>query len=330
MLWPTIEQDHNTVPEHATCRIVFVHGRKPKPSPEQYRPALFRCLVEGVRRADPEVADELSRQEGCFRLARWSDLFYASERDFQRDREAIERLVEQDGPSEADRNEARSMGRRFKRVVYRVGDRFPGLVERFADEWIRDTVLDSRRYVENHDGLGSAVRRRIAGELQRAAHGARHLMVIGHSLGSAAVYDALWELTHVERRPLSVDWFVTLGSPLGTRFIQRKLLGWDRRGRERYAHGIRHWLNFTTVGDLAALDPSIADDFQPMLELGLLESLKDFDGDLYGSFRGPAGLNVHRSYGYLVQPAVGRVVAGWWRASGCGSAPASAAGGPRG
>jgi hypothetical protein len=284
-----------------------------------YRSALWRCLVEGVRRADPDVAEELSRHDECFRLAYWADLFYAGGREFERDRAAIERLVEQSGPTEADRAEARSTGRRLKRMVYSIGDRFPGLVERFADAWIRDTLEDSRRYVEDRDGLGSAVRRRIAAELRAAAREVRHLVVIGHSLGSVAVFDTLWDLTHEQRCPLSVDRFVTLGSPLGTRFIQRDLLGRDRRGREAYPHGIRHWLNFTTVGDLAALDPSVEDDFQPMLDLGLVESLADFNGDLYGSFRGPAGLNVHRSYGYLVQPAVGKVVADWWRESRCGS-----------
>lgn len=324
MLSPTTAKDHNTVPEPATCRIVFVHGRKPKPPPDLYRPALWRCLVEGVRRADPDLAGELSRHEEVFRLAYWADLFYAWERDFERDRAAIDRLVEQGGSTAADRAEARSVSRRFKRMVYSIGDRFPGLVERFADDWIRDTLEDSRRYVEDRDGLGSAVRQRLAGELRAAAHGARHLMVIGHSLGSVAVFDTLWELTHEQRRPLSVDWFVTIGSPLGTRFIQRGLLGRERRGRGRYPHGIRRWLNFTTVGDLAALDSSVEDDFHPMLEQGLVEALADYHGDLYGSFRGPAGLNVHRSYGYLVQPAVGRVVADWWRQ--CGRGPETAKG----
>lgn len=317
MLSPVIDQDHNTVPERFPCRIVFVHGRKPKPPAALYRPALWRCLLEGVRRADPGAADELSAHPESFRLCRWSDLFYAGDRDFERDRAAIERLIEQPGPTAADRAEARSWRRRVKRLVYAVGDRFPRLVERFADPWMRDTLNDSRRYVENRDGLGAAVRERVAGALEDAGRDAEHLVVIGHSLGSVAVYEALWELTHVRQRPLAVDWLLTIGSPLGTHFIRRQLLGQDREGTGRFPHGIRHWLNFTTTGDMAALDPSIQDDFRPMRELGLVASLADFDGELYGAYRGPDGLNVHRSYGYLVQPAVGRVLADWWRAS-CG------------
>lgn len=294
-------------------RIVFVHGRKPKPPAEIYRSALWRCLLEGVRRARPAARDALAGHEDCFRLLRWSDLYYSSDRDFERDREAIDRLIEQGGATRADREEATSWQRRLKRMVYQVGDRYPWLVERFADEWIRATVADTRRYLEDHNGLGSAARQRVMRGLESTTADGARIMVLAHSLGSVIVYDALWELTHVHGRPLSVDWFITLGSPLGTRFIQRGLLGRDRAGAARYPAGIRHWCNFTARGDLAALDPHLYDDFEPMLELGLLESLDDSPGDIFGSFRNAAGLNVHRSYGYLVQPAVGRIVAEWFR-----------------
>lgn len=309
----------NTVPDTETPaerRVVFVHGRRPKPPASLYRPALWRCLLEGVRRADPGTVDALSSHPECFVLAPWSDLFYSSQRDFELDRPAIESLLSGSGPTAADRAEARSWTRRIKRSVYSIGDRFPWLVEHFADPWIRDTVADARRYIDDRDGLGHAVRDRVRGILEDAAAQCDRLMIIGHSLGSVVVYDALWELTHVHGRPLEVDWLLTLGSPLGTRFVHRGLSGRDRAGAERYPHGIRHWRNFTTEGDLAALDPTVEDDFAPMLEHGLLESLADNGEPMYGSFRNEAGLNVHRSYGYLVQPAVGRVVSGWIKEGG--------------
>lgn len=301
------------IPSGGRRRIVFVHGRKPKPPASVYRPALWRCLLEGVRRADPEAAESLSDDPERFRLARWSDLFYSSDRDFDLDREAVEVLLNQPGPTQADREEAESWSRRVKRLFYSLGDRFPWLVERFADPWIRETVTDARRYLENRDGLATAVRERVADVLDEAAAGADGLMILGHSLGSVVVYDVLWQMTHERQRPLPVDWLVTLGSPLGTRFVRSNLLGHRCRGERRYPHGIRHWRNFTATGDLAALDPDVHDDFEPMLGLGLLQSLADHREPLYGSFRNRFGLNVHRSYGYLVQPAVGRVVAEWFR-----------------
>lgn len=300
----------------ARRRIIFVHGRKPKPSPRLYRPALWQCLVEGVRRADPAAAASLDTRPEVFQLAYWADLFYADERDFGLDREAIDRLLKQTTPSDVDRDEARNPSRRLKRLIYSIGDRYPWLVQLFADQWIRETLADTRRYLEDRDGLGTAVRERVMRELEVASAGGERLMIMGHSLGSVIVFDALWELTHVHGTPLPVEWFVTLGSPLGTRFIQKDLLGHGREGAERFPRGIRHWRNFTTQGDVAALDPDVADDYRPMLELGLLESLADHEERIYGSFRNAAGLNVHRSYGYLVQPAVGRIIATWLNGSG--------------
>jgi len=66
-------------------------------------------------------------------------------------------------------------------------------------------------------------------------------------------------------------------------------------------------------GDLTALDPTVRDDFKPMLELGLVDSITDVNGGIFNYFRDDEGLNVHRSYGYLANPRVGEVIANWWK-----------------
>ena len=60
------------------------------------------------------------------------------------------------------------------------------------------------------------------------------------------------------------------------------------------------------------MDRRFADDYAPMLRLGLVESISDQTG-LFNYFRGPEGLNVHKCYGYLVNPHTAAAVAGWWR-----------------
>jgi hypothetical protein len=139
------------------------------------------------------------------------------------------------------------------------------------------------------------------------------ILIIAHSMGSVITYDALWELTHIEKNPGQVDLFLTLGSPLGMRFTQKRLRGARERGTQRYPHDIRHWINLTAQGDLTALDPTLRDDYQAMLELGLIESITDVNGGIFNYFRNEAGLNVHRSYGYLANPRVGEVIARWWK-----------------
>jgi len=305
----------------APRRILFVHGRKPKPPPEIFRPPLWRCVLEGVRRVDPEAEASMRGNPECFRLVSWYDIFYDTDRDIAQDLDGIERVIRIKEAAPEDVAEASSWHRRLRRALYRLSDRFPALMERFADQWIRDTVGDTLRYLQDSDGLATRVRERVIEALEEARREGARVLLIGHSLGSVAAYEALWVLSHERRRPLPVDLFMTLGSPLGTHFIQRALLGYHSAGSGRFPHGIRRWHNLATVGDLAALDPDVADDFAPMLELGLLETLRDNTRELYGAFRSAAeGLNVHRSYGYLVQPAVGELVGGWWRGGGSAGA----------
>jgi len=46
-----------------------------------------------------------------------------------------------------------------------------------------------------------------------------------------------------------------------------------------------------------------------MLERGLVESIEDHSHGIYNFFSSDEGLNCHRSYGYLVNPAVGSIIA---------------------
>jgi hypothetical protein len=64
---------------------------------------------------------------------------------------------------------------------------------------------------------------------------------------------------------------------------------------------------------VAALNQHLKPSFQHMLDQGLVDSIEDHCHGIYNYFRSDEGLNCHRSYGYLVNPAVGSVIAGWWK-----------------
>ena len=66
---------------------------------------------------------------------------------------------------------------------------------------------------------------------------------------------------------------------------------------------------------VVALDPSLADDFREMLGHPGVESITDMNEGVYNYYRDSHGLNVHKSYGYLVNPHVARVIADWWKAT---------------
>ncbi len=104
---------------------------------------------------------------------------------------------------------------------------------------------------------------------------------------------------------------LTMGSPLGQRYMQKRLKGAGKSGFERYPNNIRRWKNLAAIGDLTALDPVLADDFEEMLALGLLESFED--ESLLTHFRLDGHLNVHAEYGYLVNERTARTISEWWR-----------------
>lgn len=292
--------------------IVFVPGKNPKPPAEQHHELLWRTLCEGVRRADPELVADLEASMDAFTLVAWNPLYYGEAKDVSRDLPWIDALINTHGPSEADVREAASWHRLIDRTLYNLIDSVPTLM-RLLPRPMREAAEELSRYFENHDGVAARIRELLKQALRpRLAEDAR-ILLIGHSMGAVIAYDTLWELSHVERHPGRVDRFLTLGSPLGMNYVRHRLLGAAREGAERYPANLRRWVNVAAVGDLTTLGREVREDYCEMSQLGLLESIEDHSRGIYNFFRNEDGLNVHRSYGYLVNPAVGRIIADWWR-----------------
>lgn len=298
-----------------TKRIIFLPGKNPKPPAEEYRRQLMRSLLRGVERADPVVAREIEGDPGAFQLISWNPLYYQGYKPLDEDLPWIEALLQQVGPTREDVREALSLRRRFAWVLYTVADLFHFLIPLLPYPAVKSTVWETARYFSNDGGIGQQVRELLKGPLRKMLAEDDRILIIGHSMGSVIAYDSLWELTHIEKNPGRVD-LLTLGSPLGMRFTHQRLLGVREKGTRRYPHIIRHWINMTAQGDLTAPDPTVRDDFKAMLELGVVETITDVNDGIFNYFRNEQGLNVHRSYGYLVNPRVGEEIVRWWKAGG--------------
>jgi hypothetical protein len=130
-------------------------------------------------------------------------------------------------------------------------------------------------------------------------------------MGSVIAWDSLWQMAHNDSDDVAVDLFLTMGSPLGQHYIQRRLQGGAESGARRFASGIRRWVNLSAVGDLTAIDPDLADDFAEMVDLGMVESIDDHV--MHNYFRLDGTLNVHAEYGYLANDVTAQLVSEWWR-----------------
>lgn len=291
--------------------IIFVPGIKPKPPADQHRAQLWRCLLEGARRADPSAAPLLAAHPECFELVSWAPLFYRTQRDLALDLPGIERLLRLPRAEDRDVREATSWSRRLTQRFYLLSDVIPPLMQFAARTELKITLRDTMRYLGNEDGLALKVRQMVTDALLAAWQKGDRVLLAGHSLGSVIAWDVLWELSHRFAVPYQVDLFLTFGSPLGLRLVNDRLLGARETGRRRYPTIVRRWANLSAVGELTALNQRMGDQFGEMLRLGLVESITD-DTSLETYFRNSEGLNVHKCYGYMINPVLAGTIARWW------------------
>ena len=289
--------------------IVYVPGLKPKPEAALHHAQLQRCLLEGLRRTNPVVASAVDRHD-AFHLISWTYDFYGEYRDIALDLGDIEALLEKAEASEEDILVATSARRRFAIWLFKVADALPFLIPKVATEEVEIHLRDFNQYVADRDGHSEAARGKLKTCLRQAADDGRPVLLFAHSMGSVIAWDALWQLSHEESSSARVDLLLTTGSPLGQRIVQRHLFGHREEGVKRYPTNIDRWINLAAIGELTAVDRTLADDFSAMVKLGLLPSIDDLDCVNYYHMDG--ALNVHVEYGYLINEVTSRVIVDWW------------------
>lgn len=292
--------------------IIFVPGKNPKPPKQQHQDLLWRTLVEGVRRAEPEVVADLSQHKEDFSILAWNQLFYNQIKDISIDLPWIDVLINTHGPTKEDMHQSQHWHKKLSRFLYMLTDYVPYLINIMPDI-VRQTALELTRYFQNRHNVANDIREMLKQQLRPLLEADARILLIGHSLGSVIAYDTLWELSHEEKLPGKIDMFLTLGSPLGMDYVQHRLLGAYNTGADKYPTNIKHWENLSSVGDITSLNKLFHEEFAEMIELGIVEDIHDHCKGIYNFYHNEEGLNCHRSYGYLVNPAVGKIIADWWR-----------------
>ncbi|MET0326348.1 MAG: hypothetical protein ABW219_14080 [Ilumatobacteraceae bacterium] len=135
-------------------------------------------------------------------------------------------------------------------------DGLQALVEHIGREQIRRTVGQLGRYFDE-PALRETVRARV-----RAAIGPDTRVVVAHSLGTVAAYEALVDHDSVAALDL-----VTFGSPLARpRLIDADLEPPLVDGRGAWPGAVRTWTNITSIGDMVADGFPLAPVFGAVVE----------------------------------------------------------------
>lgn len=116
-------------------------------------------------------------------------------------------------------------------------------------EWFVSTCFrEVHAYLQGYDG---SARFRVRARIAETLAAQRPDVVIAHSLGSVATYEALWAYPH-----LKVDLLITLGSPLALpHAVFDRLEPPPVNGRGQRPPGVRRWVNLADPGDLVAIPP---------------------------------------------------------------------------
>ena len=312
-------------PSHRS--LLLVHGRDFKPGPEAYMDVSLAALRAGLERDYPDQVNAFDhvRKE----IAWYGDLNaelllgrgkkYDADLDLGDRRNALNRL--------------REVAPR-KRFGIRQYDQLPGksaIGEFIAD--ISSPVLgavglsmpvicsvakDFGEYLKPKSDFGGKVRDRVRAALCELMERGDRIMLVTHGTGSVVAYDVLWELSHhpdykEQYGDKKVESWLTLGSPLGDRAIQKRLRGAKEKTDSRFPSNVISWHNVAAEDDYCCHDNTLADDFKIMLRKRQVSAVHDYRVFNLAVRYGKS--NPHSSVGYYIHPRLSKILADWLQLS---------------
>ena len=302
--------------------LLLVHGRDFKPAAETYLELSVAAMRKGLERDFPDCVECFDRLS--IDLAWYGDLnaevlrsnhkHYDEELDVG-DRRNVLRALSEITPR--------------KKFGIRQYDRLPGksaLPEFFMDVGapllgavgfrmpvIGRIAKDFAAYLDDPEFAAEA-RKRLRDKLCRLMDRGDKIMLVTHGTGSVIAYDVLWELsndteTYAEYGGFKVDQWLTLGSPLGDRAVQKRLLGAKERGQSRFPSNVISWHNLAAEDDYACHDVTLADDFKKMLVQRQVSGVHDYR--IFNLAVRYGKSNPHSSIGYYIHPRLAKILSSW-------------------
>lgn len=310
-----------------TKHIILVHGRSYKPDAASLKRNWVGALTHGIER------DFDKRALNKFRKVRKTMVYYGDLSNAFLGKHTGRRWTKKrEADDIADRKEALAALRQYDTREFNKSNykKIRDLVDVFkeaavnifsgpfsllgiGDDIVGMVAPDMEHYWNPDAQFGTEVRWRLTRPLERAIKADEDILLIAHSLGSLVSYDVLWKFSHYGEyqhiRNKKISALVTIGSPLGDENVKSRLKGAQASSHRKYPHNIGRWVNFAAEDDYISHDPTLANDYKKMLQLGLTASITD--KQIYNlAIRGDNS-NPHHGVGYLIHPQVCREVHNW-------------------
>ena len=281
---------------HQDRTIIFIHGIGGKLPKQPYLREWIAALRHSLWVDIPDDA---------FRMAYWADLRALpaageTQRELIRALPAVQRAALLATKSEkkavlSPREKALFGARRglvglARRLLRRAAVVAEPLIRQFLDRFVDD--LYGYFYEE---GKRHEISEVLTTELLSASDAGRRIALIAHSMGTVIALDVL------NRLDLPIDAFVTMGSPLGSDYIQHKL------SSPSYPPHVRRWLN---VFD--GTDPVTLPDQRLWNDYTLDGARLIVDKMVRENFSPQGDRDPHHWFGYLTSQEVGDFISHFW------------------
>ncbi|MGI9232661.1 MAG: hypothetical protein ACR2RD_03435 [Woeseiaceae bacterium] len=312
-------------PSHRS--LLLVHGRDFKPEIEAYMDVSLAALRAGLERDFPDQTnafDYIRKQVAWYgdlnaEILQARGKTYDADLDFGDRRNALNKL--------------REIAPR-KRFGIRQYDMLPGksaVAEFVADisapvlgavglamPVICSVAKDFGEYLKPKSDFGDRVRERMRTSLTELMDRGDRIMLMTHGTGSVVAYDVLWQLSHhpdykEQYGDKKVEIWVTMGSPLGDRVVQKRLCGAKEKTDSRFPANVVSWHNLAAEDDFCCHDNTLADDFKKMLKQRQVSAVNDYR--IFNLAVRYGKSNPHSSVGYYIHPRTSKILADWLQLS---------------
>jgi len=173
---------------------------------------------------------------------------------------------------------------------------------------------DFGSYLDGKSDFAEKVRARVRTRLCELMDRGDRIMLITHGTGSVVAYDVLWQLSHdpgfnEKYGDSKVESWLTLGSPLGDRNVQKRLLGAKEQSGSKFPANVISWHNVSAEDDYTCHDNTLADDYRNMLKQRVVSAVHDYQVFNLAVRYGKS--NPHSSIGYYIHPRTSKILADW-------------------